>query len=685
MPADAAEPGYSKEFAAVAEAERAWIERRRTAAKRPPLKDDLCALAFSGGGIRSATVNLGVLQALERRGVLSQIDILSSVSGGGYVASSYSWLRATTPDPAAPTFEQRAHNGERVIDWLRTHGKFLIASRGFTMITLLAAIVASTLTNLLILAPPLLLLVELASLDWLPLPRALADMLGVPGHHGFWMLLLLGLASMLSFLPLMLVLALKVSIGANAARRSVEGLRLAMGRVLGLGIALIAVGCMPLIVSALERLFAAVLPAMSGHAIHLAWLGSFASGLIALSRGDPRQRPSLQPLVMIGLSLLVYGLVIVAYAVVRENDLLHSTWFWVLVGNSAVLALVCDLNSISMHGYYRARLTNSFLPRLQPEIAPAAFAMAEISPETGQPLHLINTTLNSSSSRSVLARARQGESFFFSPVYRGSTATGYARQSEDGAADVLLANACTISAAAIDPDTVNTRGRALAMLMALLNVRLGYWARNPSPSAKPNPPIPNWWLRIAREMTGLGLDGGQRETHLSDGGGFENLALYELIRRRARYVMVVDAGYDPTLALADLGRAIERVRVDFGAEIDVPISSMQRDPSDGSHPLHGHPFLTGTIRYADGSNGWLLVIKPLLTAGLGADVYAYARANPAFPNEPTSDQFFDEAQFEAYRRLGYAIVDRLLGEHHQIEFGEWIEGLHEAESAAASF
>jgi hypothetical protein len=50
----------------------------------------LAALCLSGGGIRSATFNLGVLQSLARLGMLSQFDYLSSVSGGGYIAS---WLR----------------------------------------------------------------------------------------------------------------------------------------------------------------------------------------------------------------------------------------------------------------------------------------------------------------------------------------------------------------------------------------------------------------------------------------------------------------------------------------------------------------------------------------------------------------------------------------------------------------
>jgi hypothetical protein len=53
--------------------------------------DPLTALCLSGGGIRSATFNLGVLQALAQVKMLGKFDYLSSVSGGGYVAT---WLRA---------------------------------------------------------------------------------------------------------------------------------------------------------------------------------------------------------------------------------------------------------------------------------------------------------------------------------------------------------------------------------------------------------------------------------------------------------------------------------------------------------------------------------------------------------------------------------------------------------------
>ncbi|MDP9121000.1 MAG: patatin-like phospholipase family protein, partial [Acidobacteriota bacterium] len=55
----------------------------------PPAAAPLSALCFSGGGIRSATFNLGVLRGLARLGLLDNFDYLSSVSGGGYIAG---WL-----------------------------------------------------------------------------------------------------------------------------------------------------------------------------------------------------------------------------------------------------------------------------------------------------------------------------------------------------------------------------------------------------------------------------------------------------------------------------------------------------------------------------------------------------------------------------------------------------------------
>src|SRR5205823_2118706 len=61
------------------------------AARAAALKLNTVGLAFSGGGIRSATFNLGFLQGLAALGLLKKFDYLSTVSGVGYIGS---WLAA---------------------------------------------------------------------------------------------------------------------------------------------------------------------------------------------------------------------------------------------------------------------------------------------------------------------------------------------------------------------------------------------------------------------------------------------------------------------------------------------------------------------------------------------------------------------------------------------------------------
>jgi hypothetical protein len=301
--------------------------------------------------------------------------------------------------------------------------------------------------------------------------------------------------------------------------------------------------------------------------------------------------------------------------------------------------------------------------------------LSQVGPETGQPLHLINTTLNTTSSHNERLSSRQGASFFFSPVYSGSQATGFRRINDYAGGALSLSTALTISGAAVDPNTYATNARSVSFLMALLNVRLGFWARNPDCGDRRDPPLPWWWIFIGREMLGVRLDERRRHVHLSDGGGFENLGMYELIRRRARYLIVCDAGADPQTTLSDLGRAIERVRVDFGAEIDLCADRLYQLRTQS---LAEMPFGFGQVRYADGSRGEILYVKPVLCAGLSADIYSYWRAHPTFPDESTAEQFFDEPQFEAYRALGQEIVGRMLGNTAPASVAEWFERMKAA-------
>src|SRR5205823_3133319 len=79
-----------------------------------------------------------------------------------------------------------------------------------------------------------------------------------------------------------------------------------------------------------------------------------------------------------------------------------------------------------------------------------------------------------------------------------------------------------------------------------------------------------------REMFGL-TTAGDNFVHLSDGGHFENTGAYELIRRKCRYVVVVDAAEDPLDASENLAELVRLVRTDFGIYIDIDTTPLRQD------------------------------------------------------------------------------------------------------------
>jgi hypothetical protein len=146
-----------------------------------------------------------------------------------------------------------------------------------------------------------------------------------------------------------------------------------------------------------------------------------------------------------------------------------------------------------------------------------------------------------------------------------------------------------------------------------------------------------------------------RFIELTDGGHFENLGLYELVRRRLPRIIVCDAAADPEYGFNDLANAIEKVRVDFGASVKIDIKPLiPRKASKDEEIRHAETAcVKGAISYADNTEADLYYIKTTFYKDLQADLFAYRKFNPAFPDETTADQFFDEKQFEAYRELGY--------------------------------
>ncbi|NVK40783.1 MAG: patatin-like phospholipase family protein [Oceanospirillaceae bacterium] len=657
---------YTRDFDAVLHQEREWIRRRRRATEGVDEDAPVVGLALSGGGIRSATFNLGILQALSRAGLLPRVDYLSSVSGGGYIASCLSWLRRQVP------FRQRRDLGSvplaggegTVLEWLRAKGNYLINGRGFSGWTLGAAMLAGTLLNLIVLLPLLLGLVAFASDDWfggvwpgwLHLPGAET----IEGHDGFRLLLWLVPLLLGVYLAVMLLFALSSSPRLER-RLPIDRLRALMGSLLATATAALGVGLLP-VLTGLEE---SVLhyfdhKGLADISKHLTYLVPILTGVMSIRASRARSGT----FAVLGVSLLCYGLLTLIYHLSAHTGLVGSRAYYIWLGVSLLLAVLCNVNALSLHSYYRGRLANAYLPVVATdgELAdPLHFRLADLKPETGAPLHLINTTLNTSSSKLEKLRSRRGDSLFLSPLYCGSGATGFRLCRDWLGGNLSLSTAFAVSGAAVDPNTYGTSSRALSFLMSLLNLRLGYWTRNPA-SERRGSLLPGWYRYMFREMSGCGLAETGQDIHLSDGGHFENLGLYELVRRRCRYMIVCDAGADPDATLFDLGRAVQRVRADFGAVVELDVESL----NIADAPLRGVR-LFGQVRYADGSFGDILYIKASLSADLSPDIYAYWRANPEFPNQTTTDQFFDEMQFDSYRQLGLEVMSGLLRDATSVE------------------
>jgi hypothetical protein len=137
---------------------------------------------------------------------------------------------------------------------------------------------------------------------------------------------------------------------------------------------------------------------------------------------------------------------------------------------------------------------------------------------------------------------------------------------------------------------------------------------------------------------------------LSDGGHFENMGLYELIRRRCRFIIVSDAQEDEKFKLEGIGGAIRKCRVDFGVAIDLNLEALR---PLGDQALSRFHYSVGTVTYpGEAECGKLIYIKATVTGDEPLDVIEFREQHKEFPHTPTADQFFDELHFESYRALG---------------------------------
>jgi hypothetical protein len=215
----------------------------------------------------------------------------------------------------------------------------------------------------------------------------------------------------------------------------------------------------------------------------------------------------------------------------------------------------------------------------------------------------------------------------------------------------------------------------ISFIMTIFNARLGAWFGNPGPEgvATYTRNAPGNSARLLLDEALGQTDGCHPYVNMSDGGHFDNLGLYEMVRRRCRFIVVCDAGRDTSYTFEDLGNAIRRIRVDFGISIDfddrINIFPKTREKNDPE----ARYCAVGTIRYdsvdGDGNTGTLIYVKPAICDKESYDIYHYAKSSLDFPHESTSDQWFDESQFESYRALGRESILTMTGKGpHPVPF-----------------
>lgn len=361
---------------------------------------------------------------------------------------------------------------------------------------------------------------------------------------------------------------------------------------------------------------------------------------------------------------------------------------------SVAIGWMTDPNLLSMHTFYKARLVRAYLGASNPnrkaeqkEITEAVggddVLLREMKNcQRGAPYHLINTTLNLVGGKDLVTAQRSSDNFTFSKLYSGSSRTGYRRnlQEQYMQGQMSLGTAVAISGAAVSPNMgAKTQTSAVAMLLTLLNVRLGYWASTPNRNLWRSAQASLWPFYMLKEFSSQTNDL-SGYCYLTDGGHFDNTGLYSLVERGCRFIILADNGVDTKPCFEDLGDAIRRCRIDFQAEISLDVSPFFKETDKISEDkLARSHYIVGAIEYAEEHlkhigwrevdaqdaekrRGLVILIKPSLVKEDSADIRQYARQNSGFPQQSTGDFWFDEAQFESYRQIGKISAQKVLVE-----------------------
>ena len=684
----------------------------------PPAEQPALGICLSGGGIRAAAFGLGGLSALEESevdrprpgrppGILGQADLLASVSGGGYAASAWRQAVGTGPDAIIdrPVIGDPNCYGPgrtpvvgRHVDKGTPEGQDLFPSTARSprlSAQRARGLVVTGLVVLLQMAWHLTLTLAVIVLTAWPIGRLIASWaITTPSAEGINTVGGVGTVEyrrlvvpvVWTLVALAGVLVVRSFTNRGRWRRVFDLAALAL---IGLaGLLATALLVLPWMVLELLPDFERLLPGEDGTRPTLvAFLaGGVVFSVVQMFRAPIQSRARYLGGVLLGLGLAWLGLLVASQSALGTG-VFRLGWDEWLVALCVYVALVILANPDlwSLHWLYRRRLGQTFANRWSPDgwtpMGPSDLPSLSSFAGAPGPQQVIC---------SVAARGERTNtgipvvSMTFEPdwvavhcgpdpdhptsTHSHAVKTAEYEQLFHGR---LFANryrsvmcAAALSAAAFAPSLGRHHLGTTNALIAALNVRLGMWMPNPmyTRGRRAGPDL----FSMFKELTGS-FDLADPNVYVTDGGHWENLALVELIRRRARRIISIDASGDQDYSFNALQEAIELGELECATVIE-----FEGDGLDGMRPgHHGRParnHCIATITYPDGAQGRLLYVKAQSSRELPLDILRYAKEDPTFPNYSTADQFLSEPEFCNLAILGRESMIRALRAHRTFLF-----------------
>ena len=391
---------------------------------------------------------------------------------------------------------------------------------------------------------------------------------------------------------------------------------------------------------------------------------------------------------------------------VLKADQEYRLWFFWRAGLIFVVALFAiDMNSTSLHGFYRTQIARNWIEPLDGVGRELPLAQLDTTAH-GAPYHLISTSLNLMGRRRKDPGDMQASYFLFSKLFCGSAAVAYAPTARFAGGKYKLADAVAISGAAVSP--AQNAGLLVRALLFMGNMRLGQWLPNPAYQSS----LPYWlqrlsfpfWVTPARLLSqSVRLAETRPHVFVSDGGHHENLGVGPLLERRCRLILAFDAGADEEFQFADLANLVRWAKLKHGVQIQPlsnellhelvpsqpldpeigsatgadlssdPMSSVKKSSVGNRLRLSKNHWIAAQIIYPpehlppgeapsatdDARFGLLIYVKTTLTGQEPFEVLRYARSNQNFPHDSTADQLYDPDQFATYVQLGQCIAQEI--------------------------